>query len=178
MLSPFRSAAPRLPRGFSSVGRALAWHARGQGFESPKLHISAVQGHISILKMIFDLLCMPARRSGSGFPKLHVSAGQRHIAIPEKWPLTSCNAGKHTPWVLASGTGVLAAQSCAAGPGRRRKRRNGPSRGARREQNQPLSAAARKAGAVTGSVCPVPRVTMSPAASGGRTVEPVTEEDF
>jgi hypothetical protein len=24
--------------GFSSVGRALAWHARGQGFESPKLH--------------------------------------------------------------------------------------------------------------------------------------------
>ncbi len=23
---------------FSSVGRALAWHARGQGFESPKLH--------------------------------------------------------------------------------------------------------------------------------------------
>jgi hypothetical protein len=33
-----------------------AWHARGQGFESPKLHVSAVQGHISILKMIFDLL--------------------------------------------------------------------------------------------------------------------------
>ena len=26
-------------RGFSSVGRALAWHARGQGFESPKLHV-------------------------------------------------------------------------------------------------------------------------------------------
>jgi hypothetical protein len=25
-------------RGFSSAGRALAWHARGQGFESPKLH--------------------------------------------------------------------------------------------------------------------------------------------
>src|ERR1700722_11596738 len=38
MLSPFRSAAPGRPRGFSSAGRALAWHARGQGFESPKLH--------------------------------------------------------------------------------------------------------------------------------------------
>ena len=25
-------------RGISSVGRALAWHARGQGFDSPILH--------------------------------------------------------------------------------------------------------------------------------------------
>ena len=25
-------------RGCSSVGRALAWHARGQGFNSPQLH--------------------------------------------------------------------------------------------------------------------------------------------
>src|SRR5665213_919087 len=25
-------------RGYSSAGRALAWHARGQGFESPYLH--------------------------------------------------------------------------------------------------------------------------------------------
>ncbi len=32
--------------------------------------------------------------------------------------------------------------------------------------------------AVTGNVCPVPRAAMSSAASGGRTVEPVTEEDF
>lgn len=59
--------------------------------------------------------------------------GQRLAAT-----LTSCNAGKHTPWVLASGTGVLAAQSYAVGPGRREKRRNGPSRGARREQHQAL----------------------------------------
>ena len=56
MLSPFRSAAPGRPRGFSSAGRALAWHARGQGFESPKLHISAGQRRISNLKMISDLL--------------------------------------------------------------------------------------------------------------------------
>ncbi len=26
-------------RGFSSVGRALPWHGRGQGFESPNLHV-------------------------------------------------------------------------------------------------------------------------------------------
>src|SRR6266700_1159407 len=38
-LTPFRQPPWRgQPRGFSSVGRALAWHARGQGFESPKLH--------------------------------------------------------------------------------------------------------------------------------------------
>jgi hypothetical protein len=33
-----------------------ALRARGQGFESPKPHVSAVQKPISILKMIFDLL--------------------------------------------------------------------------------------------------------------------------
>jgi hypothetical protein len=39
MLSAFRlRGLVSRPRGFSSVGRALAWHARGQGFESPKLH--------------------------------------------------------------------------------------------------------------------------------------------
>ena len=27
-------------RGYSSVGRALEWHSRGQGFESPYLHQS------------------------------------------------------------------------------------------------------------------------------------------
>src|SRR5207302_2319662 len=26
------------PRGCSSVGRALPWHGRGQGFDSPQLH--------------------------------------------------------------------------------------------------------------------------------------------
>jgi hypothetical protein len=29
-------------RGCSSVGRALEWHSRGQGFESPQLHTGAV----------------------------------------------------------------------------------------------------------------------------------------
>src|SRR6266487_1364289 len=29
---------PKGPGGCSSVGRALAWHARGQGFKSPQLH--------------------------------------------------------------------------------------------------------------------------------------------
>ena len=71
MLTPFRQTARcGQPRGFSSVGRALAWHARGQGFESPKLHVSTVQKHISILKMIFDFLhcqsCRWSLASGSG----------------------------------------------------------------------------------------------------------------
>src|SRR4029079_1291705 len=29
------------PRGRSSVGRALEWHSRGQGFDSPRLHWAA-----------------------------------------------------------------------------------------------------------------------------------------
>jgi hypothetical protein len=34
-----RNSAKTIPvRGHSSVGRALAWHARGQGFDSPWLH--------------------------------------------------------------------------------------------------------------------------------------------
>jgi hypothetical protein len=45
------------------------WHARGQGFESPKLHVSTAQRHISIIGMIFDLLRagkrMTPRRPGS-----------------------------------------------------------------------------------------------------------------
>jgi hypothetical protein len=49
---------------------APVWPARGQGFESPKLHVSAVQKYISILKMIFDFLhCQSCRwplTSGSG----------------------------------------------------------------------------------------------------------------
>ena len=44
---PLRS--PGAPGGFSSAGRALAWHARGQGFESPKLH--------SRSDSIFRVLC-------------------------------------------------------------------------------------------------------------------------
>src|SRR5688572_9773171 len=31
---------PEGPRGRSSVGRALEWHSRGQGFDSPRLHWS------------------------------------------------------------------------------------------------------------------------------------------
>ncbi len=30
----------RVPRGCSSAGRALEWHSRGQGFESPQLHLT------------------------------------------------------------------------------------------------------------------------------------------
>jgi hypothetical protein len=41
---PLDFATPaRALRGFSSAGRALAWQARGQGFESPKLHFELQQ---------------------------------------------------------------------------------------------------------------------------------------
>ena len=33
-----RGRFPRSDRGRSSAGRALAWHARGQGFDPPRLH--------------------------------------------------------------------------------------------------------------------------------------------
>jgi hypothetical protein len=64
------------------------WHARGQGFESPKLHVSAAQRHISILKMIFDFLhCTSCRwplASGSG---TGVLARQGTPADPGRQPV-------------------------------------------------------------------------------------------
>ncbi len=65
---PLPHGTGRMPTG--TLGLQHAWHARGQGFESPKLHVVAVQKHISILKMIFDFLhCQSCRwplTSGSG----------------------------------------------------------------------------------------------------------------
>ena len=37
-------------RGLSSAGRALAWHARGQGFESPRLQNIPI---LAVLEMLF-----------------------------------------------------------------------------------------------------------------------------
>ena len=39
--------------GHSSVGRALAWHARGQGFESPCLHQRNSQGVTALPRRLF-----------------------------------------------------------------------------------------------------------------------------
>jgi hypothetical protein len=48
----FRRPA-RAVRGFSSAGRALAWQARGQGFESPKLHTQTRRsGPVTTLKVV------------------------------------------------------------------------------------------------------------------------------
>ena len=44
-----------LLRGLSSVGRALAWHARGRGFESHRLHLL----YIIILKYMPFLADLP-----------------------------------------------------------------------------------------------------------------------
>ncbi len=63
--------------GFSSVGRALEWHSRGQGFESPKLHqnnlIPPFQVGFFIVKWLKKNLCfgpevtvMPKNRQDPG----------------------------------------------------------------------------------------------------------------
>ena len=40
--------AKYLNRGHSSVGRALPWHGRGQGFESPWLHhVKSLRDHVA-----------------------------------------------------------------------------------------------------------------------------------
>ena len=65
-----------------------AWHARGQWFESTKLHVFPVQIHISILKMILDVLHCPSCRwpltSGSG---TGVLARQSAPAHPGRQPV-------------------------------------------------------------------------------------------
>src|SRR5690606_2378371 len=70
-----RDGTAHTARGFSSVGRALAWHARGQRFDSAKLHHRRPRG-------------TPA--GPSSFPDLPAgAAGQitqpiRHGALPQQ----------------------------------------------------------------------------------------------
>ncbi len=44
----------RVARGRSSVGRALEWHSRGQGFDSPRLHGRRVHGGVAEWLMAAD----------------------------------------------------------------------------------------------------------------------------
>ena len=51
--------------GISSVGRALAWHARGQGFKSPILHYLLHYKLIeSVLVSVFSLFVPPSAIGG------------------------------------------------------------------------------------------------------------------
>ena len=55
-----------LPRGCSSVGRALEWHSRGQEFNSPQLHQKGNQG----LRKRRPFFRFWPRKSGSAKPEL------------------------------------------------------------------------------------------------------------
>jgi hypothetical protein len=79
-----------------------------------------------------------------------------------KGPMTSCSAGKYAPWALASGTGVPAAQPCAAGPGRRGVTSRRSARGAKGEQ----------AGASRRSACPAWPPRLEPELPGAPTAGP------
>jgi hypothetical protein len=57
-----------------------AWHARGQGFESPKLHVSRRSAAYCDLEKWLLTSCNAGRGRGFLSAKLHVSAGQRHIS--------------------------------------------------------------------------------------------------
>ena len=47
------NATIRVPRGYSSVGRALDWQSRGQGFESPYLHFVVALTTFSLVRRRF-----------------------------------------------------------------------------------------------------------------------------
>src|SRR5438270_10169949 len=51
------------PRGCSSVGRALPWHGRGQGFDSPQLHPIECAESAASVRVLHTRFCVlrPAR---------------------------------------------------------------------------------------------------------------------
>ena len=56
-----------MQRGCSSVGRALAWHARGRRFESDQLH--QVFSMADVAQLVRALVCgTRCRRFESGYP--------------------------------------------------------------------------------------------------------------
>ena len=59
----------RPSRGISSAGRALAWHARGQGFKSPILHYG------------FTAKAQDGGRSGDQEKNRHHNRGQRSVVV-------------------------------------------------------------------------------------------------
>ena len=88
-----------LPRGCSSVGRALEWHSRGQEFNSPQLHQKGNQG----LRKRRPFFRFCPRKSGSTKPELSRApafsypAGRRAPAdtggperMPGPWPDGPC----------------------------------------------------------------------------------------
>ena len=63
-----RTATRRTTRGCGAVGSALAWHARGQGFESPQLHPFLVGSAPAQLVAALPLVGMACKGSGVRIP--------------------------------------------------------------------------------------------------------------
>ena len=104
-------------RGCSSVGRALAWHARGRRFESDQLHqyldIGCVicSGRMThsmadIAQLVRALVCgTKCRRFESGYPPHYKNAPQRGVFY-YVWAVRtrtagssrSDSAGERGPW--------------------------------------------------------------------------------
>ena len=60
------------PWGYSSVGRALEWHSRGQGFDSPYLHHLPKTRQVRVFFLLCDRRCICAgrrRRKGGVHPR-------------------------------------------------------------------------------------------------------------
>ena len=71
-------------RGCSSVGRALAWHARGRRFESDQLHQKntgrMTHSMADIAQLVRALVCgTKCRRFESGYPPHYKKAPQRGV---------------------------------------------------------------------------------------------------
>ena len=92
-------------RGHSSVGRALAWHARGQGFDSPWLH------HICLR----DAARQPIARvpvQGFAFHLHHIylrDAARQRIAGPVAFPVIMRRRGLRKGRALKTATIIVSA---------------------------------------------------------------------
>ena len=88
-----RRAAPATERtlksgqvwGLSSVGRALAWHARGQGFDSPRLHQISKKSPITIRRLSAAPTCATGSTAISRAAYLRNKAGFGNEAELPAW---------------------------------------------------------------------------------------------
>ena len=72
-----RSSTPRPAWGHSSVGRALVWHSRGQGFDSPWLH------HFSLVSICNLDFLAEGRGLSPGFYPCPMPTGALFRAAPK-----------------------------------------------------------------------------------------------
>ena len=93
--------------GCSSVGRALAWHARGRRFESDQLHhyfslVFMTHSMADIAQLVRALVCgTKCRRFESGYPPHYKKAPQRGVFY-NVWAVRARTAGSERQLVKTS----------------------------------------------------------------------------